>query len=227
MTPLDRRSFLLALGALGVAACSSPPRAYPADSSSPSDSGSDGTLAASFTSVVMVGDSLTRASREELAVAFTALGITDQVIDAEVGRRIAVGNGKGGGPLSGVRAIFGLLASGADPDVWVIELGTNDVGSYATPDAYGGLIDQILGELPAEVPVVWQNTYRPQYVDATNVFNLVLAERIAARPNSVVADWFSTASAPNAGLLRSDNLHPNADGQRAMALVVAQGLQQF
>ena len=34
-------------------------------------------------------------------------------------------------------------------------------------------------------------------------------------------------SAPDAKLLRSDDLHPNTDGQRAMALIVAHALQQL
>ncbi|MFM2077176.1 MAG: hypothetical protein RJA49_1066 [Actinomycetota bacterium] len=236
MSTFDRRSFLLGgVAALSFAACSTlTSNTEPAGTDGPggtrpggNDAGHGRDPAKPFTSVVMVGDSITRASREELATAFTALGITDQVIDAEVGRRIEVGNGRGGGPLSGVRTVFNLLSEGADPDVWVIELGTNDVGSYATADAYGGLIDQILSELPADVPLVWQNTFRPQYLDATNVFNLVLQQRIAARPNSVVADWFGAASAPDAKLLRSDDLHPNNDGQRAMALIVAQAVQQL
>lgn len=224
MTVLDRRSLLLGLGALGLAACGNPPRAYPAETVVVDDP--VGTMATPMTSVVMVGDSITRASREELATAFTALGLTQQVIDAEVGRRIEVGNGKGPNPLSGVRTIFNLLALGLAPDVWVVALGTNDVGSYATPEAYGELIDQIVGELSADVPLVWMNAYRRQYGDATNVFNLVLQQRMEARGNAVVADWFSLASAPDADLLGSDNLHPNTDGQRAVAMVVAQALQR-
>jgi lysophospholipase L1-like esterase len=180
-----------------------------------------------FTSLVMVGDSITRASRVALGDVFTTVGITDQHIDGEVGRRIEVGNGNGGAPLSGIRTIYGMLAMKATPDVWVVELGTNDVGSYAKPDDYGRLIDQVLGMLPKDTPLVWVNTFRQQYLDATKVFNLVLEQRIQARGHAVVADWFAVASPPDQTVLRSDHLHPNPNGQRALAMLVAQALQRL
>jgi lysophospholipase L1-like esterase len=74
---------------------------------------------------------------------------------------------------------------------------------------------------------VWVNTYREQYLDATKVFNLVLLQRIQSRGHAVVADWFSVASAPNETVLRSDRLHPNPNGQRALAMLVAQALQRL
>jgi lysophospholipase L1-like esterase len=180
-----------------------------------------------FTSVVMVGDSITKASLPALGDMYTQVGITDQNIDAEVGRRIEVGNGKGSAPLSGIRTLYGLLAMKANPDVWVIELGTNDVGSYATPDDYGKLIDQVLAMLPKDDPLVWVNTYRQQYIDATKVFNLVLQDRLDARGHAAIADWYAVASAPDQTVLRSDHLHPNPNGQRALGLLVAQALQRL
>ena len=75
-------------------------------------------------------------------------------------------------------AVYGALAEGVDPSVSVIELGTNDVGSYGSPDEYGALIDQITDMLPAFKPIVWVNTYREQYLDDTLVFNLVLEQRM-------------------------------------------------
>lgn len=178
-------------------------------------------------SVVVLGDSISRATAEEYADAFSANGIPEVRVEAEVGRRIDVGNGKGSAPLSGIRTLFGLLAEGVSPDAWVIELGTNDIGSYATPDEYGALIDQILDMLPTEVPLVWVNCYRPQYMDHTNMFNMVLQQRIDDRPNAVVTDWFAAASAPDQEVLRSDDLHPNDFGSTVLALLVAQSLLTF
>jgi len=59
------------------------------------------------------------------------------------------------------------------------------------------------------------------------LFNTVLAQRLADRGNAKIADWFSIASAPDQGVLRGDNLHPNANGQVALSLLVLQGLQQL
>lgn len=225
MTAFPRRTFLAAgIGALGLAACGNPPRAYPADSR-PSDD-TDEPERGPITSVVMVGDSITQGSRDELQAAFTTAGITEARIDGETGRRIEVGNGKGDAPLSGVRTIYGMLAEGVEPDAWVIGLGTNDIGSYPSAEAYADLIDLVLGMLPVSTPLVWVNAYRRQYLDDTNVFNLVLHQRITDRPNARLVDWFAAVTALDADLLQSDHLHPNQQGQQVLAMLVIDALQR-
>lgn len=174
----------------------------------------------------MVGDSITEGSLQALTATLSDAGVEDVRIEGERSRRIEVGNGKGDAPLSGVITTYNLLAEGLNPDAWVIELGTNDVGSYANADEYGALIDLITAMLPGK-PLVWVNTYRKQYLDDTVLFNTVLAERLKARGNAEVADWYSVASAPNQTVLRSDDLHPNDNGQLALSLLVLQALQQL
>jgi lysophospholipase L1-like esterase len=225
---LSRREFLIGVVALvGLAACGDPPRGRFADDTVPGDTSSVGTGPAVIRSVVMVGDSITQGSTDELQAVFESTGITDVRIDAERGRRIEVGNGKGSGPLSGQRTVYNLLAEGLTPDAWIIALGTNDVGSYASAEAYGELIDGLLSMLPPDVPLVWVNVDRPQYEDDTNVFNLVLEQRITERGNAVIADWFALASDPEADLLRSDELHPNNDGQQAFALITVEAISRL
>lgn len=179
-----------------------------------------------ITSVAIVGDSITEGSVEALTTALKEAGVEDLRIEGQRSRRIEVGNGKGDAPLSGVATLYGMLAEGLTPDAWVIELGTNDVGSYKTPEDYGALIDLILDMLPGK-RLVWVNTYREQYLDDTAVFNSVLAQRLQDRGNAVVADWYSVASAPGQSVLRSDHLHPNDNGQAALSLLVVQALQQL
>ena len=66
-----------------------------------------------------------------------------------------------------------------------------------------------------------------QYLDDTVLFNTLLADRLAARGNAVVADWFAVASAPDQSVLQSDDLHPNENGKNALALLVLAALQQL
>ncbi len=173
----------------------------------------------------MVGDSITEGSVAALTTTLTDAGVENLRIEGKHSRRIQVGNGKGDAPLSGVITTYDLLAEGVNPDVWVMELGTNDVGSYSGADEYGTLIDLILDMLP-DKRLVWVNTYRKQFLDDTVLFNTVLADRLQKRGDAAIADWFSIASAPDQTVLRSDDLHPNDNGQRALSLLILQALRQ-
>lgn len=229
MSTLDRRTFL-AFGAVFVASCSST-RSGTADGDGavaplPPPGGTIPAGREAITSVAMVGDSITEGSVEALTTTLSDAGVDDLRIDAKHSRRIEVGNGKGDAPLSGVTATYNLLAEGVNPDAWVIELGTNDVGSYSGEAEYGALIDLMLDILPNK-RLVWVNTYREQYLDDTTLFNTVLAQRLNARGNAAIADWYSVASAPDQTVLRTDNLHPNDNGRLALSLLVLQALQQL
>lgn len=228
MSTFSRRTFL-ALGVVMAAGCSSTRSGTGGNTATPLLPAPGGTLGSSrtaITSVAMVGDSITEGSVQALTTTLTDAGVEDLRIEGRRSRRIDVGNGKGDAPLSGVITTYNLLAEGLDPDAWVIELGTNDVGSYASADEYGALIDLITAMLP-DKPLVWVNTYREQYLDDTLLFNTVLAERLKARGNAAIADWYSVASAPDQTVLRNDNLHPNDNGQLALSLLVLQALQQL
>lgn len=230
MTTFDRRTFL-ALGALFVTGCTATSSGADGDDGSSGTApigtlGALGSAPSAITSVAMVGDSITEGSVDAITSTLVGAGVEDVRIEGKHSRRIEVGNGKGDAPVSGIITVYDLLAEGVDPSAWVIELGTNDIGSYDGAEEYGALIDKITVMLPGK-PLVWVNTYRKQYLDDTLVFNMVLEERMDTRGNAVVADWFSVASAPDQTVLRSDNLHPNENGQRALGLLILQALQQL
>ena len=169
------------------------------------------TSALHIESVAMVGDSITKASTDALRYDFAASGIATADIEAEVGRRIEVGDGKGT-PLNGMAVLTKMLASGTKPDVWVVALGTNDAGLYANPDDYTRLITTVVGMLPANAPLVWVDVYRPDHVDGAREFNARLHRALDGRKHTAIVDWFTKASAPGQRILRSDRTHPNADG---------------
>ncbi len=175
------------------------------------------------TKFAMVGDSITKASSKSLTTVLEARGYTDITIEAEVSRRIAVGDGKGE-PLSGVKTLFTMISEGVSPDVWAIAMGTNDVGKYKSVEDYAALIDQMMSMPEADVPIVWVDVYNPNQLAGTKMFNLVLRERAAARGNTIVQSWFDLASDPKEKILRTDHIHPNEKGTLVFADLVAAAL---
>jgi lysophospholipase L1-like esterase len=171
----------------------------------------------------MVGDSITKASSSSLKSVLDQQGFTDVRIEAEVSRRIVVGDGKSE-PLSGVKTLFTMMADGVKPDIWAIAMGTNDVGKYDNAAAYGALIDQMLSLPDAKVPIVWVDVYNPNQLAGTKMFNLVLRERAKARGNTTVLSWFALASNPKQNILRTDHIHPNEKGALVFADLVSTAL---
>jgi lysophospholipase L1-like esterase len=229
MPTLSRRS-LLAIGGGLLAGCSTTKtfagREGTASTAVPVD-GTDPSSSLVITSLAMVGDSITDGSSDELRDLFADLAIDEVYIDGEASRRVLVGSGRNGHSLSGVGAVQALLDDGVDPSVWVIALGTNDVGGLGTPQEVADLIAEITVLLSPAAPLVWANVYRPSDLRQTQLFNDVLEEQLELRGNAVVADWYEIASDPDLDVLRGDNLHPNETGQLAFAELIVQALQRL
>jgi lysophospholipase L1-like esterase len=188
------------------------------------DGGSAGLgVATDATSVVMVGDSITQGSADEIRFTLAAGGFTDVTVDGVTSRRIEAGGGQS--PESGIEAIYRLLADGADPDVWVIALGTNDIGKYATSEEYGALVALVVDVLPDDTPLVWVDAYRDDYVDDSALFNDALRAQLSDRDGTVVVDWSDVVSQD--GSILRDGVHPDRDGEALFASLVAQGLDQL
>ncbi len=235
--PISRRS-LLRVGASGgllaaLAACgdngvrAAGSNRNPAAAGSPTASKDAGPAGSAVpvkpTRFAMVGDSITQASSKALTSLLTTRGFTEIAIEAQVSRRIVVGDGKAA-PLSGVKTLYTMIAKGAKPDVWAIAMGTNDVGKYPDAAAYAALIDQMMTMPSGKVPMIWVDVYNPNELEGTKVFNLVLRDRARARGNTRVLSWFDLASDPKSKILRQDHIHPNDTGTLVFADLVAQAL---
>ena len=229
---ISRRTFLRAGASTGLvavlAACAEDPQSSATDKGgtvhlSLPEIGSLPPAQTDRTKFAMVGDSITKASLKPLTAALDQLGYTEIKIEAEVSRRIDVGDGKAE-PLSGVKTMLTMISDGVDPDVWAIAMGTNDVGKYPDAAAYGSLIDEMMSMPDAKVPIVWVDVYNPNQLPGTKIFNLVLRERARARGNATVLSWFDLASNPKSKILRSDHIHPNPAGTVVFADLVSKAL---
>lgn len=177
------------------------------------------------TSMAMVGDSITAGSADAIRYTLAAHGFVEMSINGQTSRRIEEGDGTGS-PLSGIATLYSMLGDPEiQPDVWVVALGTNDVGQYSDPQDYRRLIDSVLAMLPDDVPLVWVDTYRYDHKEAAQQFNAMLVEELGHRDHAVVASWYDQASRnAETQVLRDDGVHPNQHGRVVFAALVAEGI---
>ncbi len=168
--------------------------------------------------VAVVGDSLTLAASEQIDVALNAIGMEVLAIDGVESRRMV-----GGAIPPGVDAIERILATGDEPDVWVVALGTNDIGAKLAGDAAAADITTLLALLPADAPVVWINTWiRNQAGDAA-LFNNEIRKVLESRPSAGIVNWYENAKDDEA-LIVSDGIHLTDLGEARFAAQMAAGI---
>jgi hypothetical protein len=153
--------------------------------------------------VGVVGDSISYTARTPLESELADKGFDRIEFDAKPGRRIAQGDSPG------IAVLDDAFDRGLFPDLWLIQLGSNDLGHGATDDAFRVLIDDVLRRLDAATPVVWVDTYSRFTMEDSVLFNTVLREQLTVRGNGAVAHWYDRCVAdPD---LTPDGLHPSPD----------------
>lgn len=227
MTPRVGRRTLLAFGALALVAfgCSAgnEGNAEGLEPLTPLGTGGDpagGGESDSQPTAAMIGDSITFMSTDPLRAALSGIGLDVRAIDAQVGRRITVGDG--GQPYPGTD-IVEFIANSDPPDVWVIALGTNDIGQYPDAEAFGTQVQTLLDLIPDDAPLVWVDTWDGARLDQTRLVNDTLRDLVGERNNAMVVDWFSHGD--DEGVITNDQVHPTPDGTLVFGQVVAGGVE--
>lgn len=239
-TKTTRRTALLGLGLLALAACTSA-------SSEASNGGAQAPLptiglgsdigqlsggadvraidAGAVESIVMIGDSITVGATPALEEQFQQLGFSDVTIVAQQDKRIGQtfgGNSSG----ADIAAFLATQMDGApESQLWIVALGTNDISQYNGVDELVPVIESVLAPIPDGAPVIWVNTYFADRLDDSAEVNAAIEQALARRGNATVGQW--NAYAPTDGVLRSDGVHPNDDGARVFASVVTGTVANF
>jgi lysophospholipase L1-like esterase len=164
--------------------------------------------------VAVVGDSLTLSAQEEITAYLTGIGIEVVEVDGAVNRRMT----NGAEPDPGIDVIEDI-ADATEPELWVVALGTNDVGSAVSPDQFGADVTTLLEAIPDNAPVVWVDLWIRDRQEQIATANEVLRSALAGRPDTAVADWFSHGDDP--GLVAGDGIHLTDDGRYMFAATIA------
>jgi lysophospholipase L1-like esterase len=223
MSPSVDRRILLAIGALIVVASACGGAGVDSVSgvaTGTDPEGGDGAqTASSAETVAMIGDSITFMSTDPLRAGLSGTGLEVLAIDAQVGRRITAGDD--GRPYPGTE-IVEFIANSNPPDVWVIALGTNDIGQYADAGEFAAQVQALLDLIPSAAPLVWVDTWDAARVDETRLINETLRAMLDGRDDAVVVDWSSHGD--DEGVISGDGVHPTEDGTVVFGQVVAEGV---
>lgn|GEM_PF-1822683 len=191
-------------------------------------------------SAVIVGDSLTGGNASLIRARLADAGVGDVRIEGLSARRIAVSFDFQGRRDSGIERTRTLRAAGVDPDVWLIQLGTNDITSIQNCDCddlvadAGQLIDSLLAELPdagdetgadAGASIAWVTVSSRERALGTWAFNEALARRAACNPRMSLVDWrAAVVDRPDWFL---DDVHPNLAGVDALSALYADAISDL
>jgi hypothetical protein len=162
--------------------------------------------------VAVVGDSLTVAASDEITASLTRVGVRAVIVDGRESRRMATASV---GLPSGVMAIEDILVEHR-PDLWVVALGTNDVGADVGAERFRADLRETLAAIPSDAPLVWVDVWIRDRHDDVVELNAVLHGELADRaaPTTIV-DWYATGSTD--GFVTGDGVHLTAAGEERFA----------
>lgn len=154
-------------------------------------------------SVVIVGDSISVGAKDDY---LASMPLDDVNVEATSGIR-----------LGGQRKVLTFVIA-SDPDVLVVELGTNDLPVYEP--AFLDEIDSVLDEA-ADLPCVrWVIPYAPRAATAVKAVREHLEVAVERYPNLGLVDWDGMVE-DDPTLLADDGLHPDDRGHLELAKAVA------
>ncbi|HUF97483.1 MAG TPA: GDSL-type esterase/lipase family protein [Ilumatobacter sp.] len=170
--------------------------------------------------VAVVGDSLALSAEDEIRAALSAGSVDIVGFDGRENRRVA----RALPDLpSGVDAVAALGMT-VDPKLWIVALGTNDVGAQQSPEDFRADVDALLAEIPAEDAVIWLDVWIQSRVEGSVAANAVLREAAAERPGMSVVNWFQYGDDP--GMIRDDGIHLDDAGREKFAEVMLAEVDQ-
>ena len=168
--------------------------------------------------VAVVGDSLTLSASDEITSELAGLGLDVLVVDGVESRRMTAGSALRPSGLEAIRTIRDELDR--VPEMWVIALGTNDVGAQVDVERFRDDVRAALAVVGDDTPVVWVDIWIRDRRDAAVAANDVIRDEVAARtaPSGVVG-WF--AHGGDDALVTDDGIHLTSRGQVAFATAIA------
>jgi hypothetical protein len=175
------------------------------------------------TPAIVIGDSLVYDGMTNFLEEFAAADLDNVFLDAQGGRSIdQSGMAPWGWIVSGLERIQSLKATGANAPVWVIELGSNNLGRLTDCQcdqrAEARRLIDLIRTAVGSAEIIWVNTRYLTYHDASLVFNEDHWQIAREDPRFHVIDWYTHSGGQDWFV---DAVHQNHLGSHALARCVA------
>lgn len=190
-----------------------------AASGSDVEDGPDDDVVLPFPSTVaVVGDSLTLSAHDQITTELTDLGLDVLVVDGVESRRMTAGSSALPSGLDAIHSIREEFA--VEPDLWVIALGTNDVGAQVDEQRFRDDLRRTTTAVGPGAAVVWVDIWIRDRRDAVITANGMIRDEIAelSSPSGVVG-WFAYGT--DNGVITGDGVHLTGRGRSAFAAAIA------
>lgn len=170
---------------------------------------------------VVIGDSIALSAQPLVTAALESFGIDLVAYDAMQSRRMVAGSSDLPSGSTAIRSV--LVDGGATVPLWIVALGTNDVGAQSNADTVRADIDHVLNLIPDDAHLLWVDTWVRDLDELALSLNAQVRERLADRPNSWVLDWHSHADTD--GLIGDDGVHLTQRGQVEYARMIGDAIR--
>lgn len=172
--------------------------------------------------VAVVGDSLTLSAEDEILKALVRDGLYVVAIDGVESRRMSHGSTE---LPPGTEAVE-QIRSAAEPGVWVIALGTNDVASVESLDGFRAQMREVLDLIPADDPVIWVDLWIRGREGPIGRANMLIRSELRRRSGgSAVVDWYSHGEED--GIITGDGVHLTQLGQDLYAASISAAIDEL
>ncbi|WP_420451622.1 GDSL-type esterase/lipase family protein [Ilumatobacter sp.] len=183
---------------------------------------------AAVAEIVVIGDSITVGATPSLEEQLALAGYPVTIL-AQEGKRM---DADPGGNTSGTD-LATSLASEPDPELaadpaerlWVVALGTNDIGNSTEVDDIVAVVDEVLEPIPDDAPLIWIDTWIAHRAEGSELMNAAIERALDERGNATVGRWSELATDP--GVLSGDGVHPSDRGSIEFATLVAETVEDF
>jgi lysophospholipase L1-like esterase len=173
-------------------------------------------------SAAVIGDSIALSAEPYVVPALESLGIEVVAYDAVENRRMVNGSNA---VSSGRQAIRDVVEGAVEPDLWIVALGTNDVGALTGREPWEEAVEDVLATIPEGADVVWVDTSVRPLDEYAAQFNDTLRDEAQWRNDVWVLDWHGRAA--DDGLVTDDGVHLSSTGRIEYARMIADGLREI